>query len=115
MRVVLRVSTDTLKTDTRKMPKLATPLTDIQPRTAKPKAKPYKLTDGGGLFLLVNPDGAKYWRMGYRFTGTERLLAFGKYPQVTLSDARGNGAAMKYPFYVSKIGVGMVTHHGPGT
>jgi hypothetical protein len=59
MRVVLRVSTDTLKTDTRKMPKLATPLTDIQPRTAKPKAKPYKLTDGGGLFLLVNGSGKR--------------------------------------------------------
>ncbi len=70
------------------MPKLATPLTDIQPRTAKGKDKPYKLTDGGGLFLLVNPDGSKYWRMGYRFEGTERLLAFGKYPEVSLGEAR---------------------------
>lgn len=70
------------------MPKLATPLTDIQPRTAKPKDKPYKLTDGGGLFLLVNPDGSKYWRMGYRFAGTERLLAFGKYPDISLAAAR---------------------------
>lgn len=70
------------------MPKLATPLTDIQPRNAKPKEKPYKLADGGGLYLLINPDGAKYWRMSYRFAGTERLLAFGKYPQVSLSEAR---------------------------
>jgi integrase len=70
------------------MPKLATPLTDIQPRNAKPKEKPYKLTDGGGLYLLIKPDGAKYWRMGYRFEGTERLLAFGKYPDVSLADAR---------------------------
>lgn len=70
------------------MPKLATPLTDIQLRTAKPKAKPYKLTDGGGLHLLVNPDGAKYWRMGYRFDGVERTLAFGKYPDVSLAEAR---------------------------
>ncbi|PUA20855.1 integrase [Glaciimonas sp. PCH181] len=70
------------------MPKLATPLTDIQPRTAKPKDKPYKLADGGGLYLLVNPGGSKYWRMGYRFAGTERLLAFGKYPQISLADAR---------------------------
>jgi integrase len=70
------------------MPKLATPLTDIQPRTAKPKAKPYKLTDGGGLHLLINPDGAKYWRMGYRFDGVERTLAFGKYPEVSLAEAR---------------------------
>lgn len=70
------------------MPKLATPLTDLQPRTAKPKDKPYKLADGGGMYLLITPDGAKYWRMGYRFQGKERLLSFGKYPEVTLADAR---------------------------
>jgi integrase len=70
------------------MPKLATPLTDIQPRTAKPKSKPYKLTDGGGLHLLIKPDGAKYWRMGYRFAGVERTLAFGKYPDISLAAAR---------------------------
>lgn len=70
------------------MPKLAIPLTDIQPRTAKPKEKPYKLTDGGGLYLLVKPTGAKYWRMGYRFAGVEGLLALGKYPEVSLADAR---------------------------
>lgn len=77
------------------MPKLATPLTDIQVRTAKPKDKQYKLTDGGGLYLLVKPTGAKYWRMGYRFAGTERLLAFGKYPEVTLLDARNQRAAAR--------------------
>lgn len=44
----------------RHMPKLAVPLTDIQPRTAKPKEKPYKLADGDGLYLLVNIDGAEY-------------------------------------------------------
>jgi hypothetical protein len=48
------------------MPKLAIPLTNIQPRTAKPTDKPYKLSDGGGLYLLINTDGAKYWRMDYR-------------------------------------------------
>jgi hypothetical protein len=95
LRVSLRVSTHTLKTDTRKMPKLATPLTDIQPRTAKPKDKPYKLTDGCGLVLLVNPDGSKYWRMGYRFEGTERLLAFGKYPEISLATARKERAAAR--------------------
>jgi integrase len=77
------------------MPKLATPLTDMQPRTAKPKAKPYKLTDGGGLYLLIKPDGAKYWRMGYRVAGTERLLAFGKYPEVSLAEARNKRAAAR--------------------
>ncbi|MTV38038.1 tyrosine-type recombinase/integrase [Duganella radicis] len=70
------------------MPKLSAPLTDLQPRNAKPKDKPYKLSDGGGLYLLVNPDGAKYWRMSYRFLGKEKLLAFGKYPEVTLAEAR---------------------------
>jgi integrase len=84
----LTVSTHTAKTDTVTMPKLAVPLTDIQPRTAKPKAKPYKLTDGGGLYLLVNTDGARYWRMDYRFGDARRTLAFGKYPDVTLAMAR---------------------------
>lgn len=69
------------------MPKLSAPLTDIQVRTAKPKDKPYKLTDGGGLYLLINKDGAKYWRMDYKL-GTRRTLAFGKYPEVTLAMAR---------------------------
>jgi len=73
------------------MPKLATPLTDIQVKNSKPKASPYRLTDGGGLYLLVNPDGAKYWRMDYRHAGKRLTLAFGKYSQsgpVSLADAR---------------------------
>lgn len=70
------------------MPKIVKPLTDMQPRSAKPKEKSYKLADGGGLFLLVKPDGSKYWRMSYRFEGTERALAFGKYPEVSLAEAR---------------------------
>ncbi|MCG2585981.1 integrase arm-type DNA-binding domain-containing protein [Massilia sp. TS11] len=77
------------------MPKLVAPLTDVQPRTAKPKEKPYKLTDGEGLFLLVKPDGAKYWRMDYRFGEVRRTLAFGKYPEVTLADARGKRLAAR--------------------
>ncbi len=73
-------------------------LTDIQCRTAKPKEKPYKMSDGAGLYLLVNTDGAKYWRMKYRYQGVdektgepkrrEKLLSFGTYPLVTLADAR---------------------------
>lgn len=77
------------------MPKLAAPLTDIQPRTAKAKDKPYKLTDGGGLYLLVNTDGAKYWRMDYRFADLRRTLAFGKYPQVSLAEARDRRKAAR--------------------
>ncbi|EMO4856485.1 tyrosine-type recombinase/integrase [Enterobacter hormaechei] len=56
--------------------------------TAKPKDKPYKLADGGGLYLLVNPNGARYWRLKYRLAGKEKLLALGVYPDVTLADAR---------------------------
>ena len=71
------------------MPKLIAPLTDLQPRNAKPKEKPYKLSDGGGLYLLINPDGAKYWRLDYRYGETRKTLALGKYPEVTLVAARG--------------------------
>lgn len=56
--------------------------------TAKGKDKPYKLADGGGLYLLVNPNGAKYWRLKYRVAGREKLLAVGVYPDTSLSDAR---------------------------
>lgn len=84
-----------VKTHTVNMPKLAVPLTDIQPRTAKPKDKPYKLSDGGGLYLLVNKDGAKYWRMDYRFCEARRTLAFGKYPEVTLAEARAKRLAAR--------------------
>ena len=77
------------------MPKLAAPLTDIQPRNAKGKDKPYKLADGGGLYLLINPDGSKYWRMDYRFAEVRRTLAFGKYPVVSLADAREKRTAAR--------------------
>jgi integrase len=78
----------TAKTDTVKMPKIVPPLTDIAPRNAKKKDKPYKLADGGGLYLLINTDGAKYWRMDYRFADARRTLAFGKYSDVSLVQAR---------------------------
>ena len=63
-------------------------LTDTRIRNAKPKPKPYKLSDGGGMYLLVMPDGARYWRMDYRFAGKRRTLALGVYPFLSLSDAR---------------------------
>ncbi|QGX90920.1 DUF4102 domain-containing protein [Tatumella sp. TA1] len=56
--------------------------------TAKAQDKPYKLSDGGGLYLLVNPTGSKYWRLKYRVAGKEKLLSVGVYPDVTLADAR---------------------------
>ncbi len=63
-------------------------LTDTAVRKVKPEAKPYKMADGGGLFLLVQPNGGKWWRLKYRFGGKEKLLALGVYPDVTLADAR---------------------------
>ena len=64
------------------------PLSDVKIRNAKPETKPYKLTDGEGMFLLVHPNGGKYWRLKYRFAGRERILALGVYPDVDLADAR---------------------------
>src|SRR5258708_4957904 len=64
------------------------PLTDTRIRTAKPQAQPYKLSDGGGMYLLVTPKGASYWRLDYRFGGKRRTLALGIYPNVSLSNAR---------------------------
>lgn len=64
------------------------PLTDTTIRNTKPAAKPIKLFDGGGLFLLVTPAGQRYWRLKYRASGKEKLLALGVYPDVTLAAAR---------------------------
>ncbi|EBV8363759.1 integrase arm-type DNA-binding domain-containing protein [Salmonella enterica] len=63
-------------------------LTDAKIRAAKPDEKPYKLADSGNMFLLVHPNGSRYWRLRYRFQGKERTLALGVYPDVSLSDAR---------------------------
>lgn len=63
-------------------------LTDVAIRGAKPKEKLYKMRDGNGLILEVTPKGSKLWRYRYRFNGKEQMLALGKYPIVTLSDAR---------------------------
>lgn len=62
-------------------------LKDADILAAKPKSKSYKLSEGGGLYLLVTPYGAKYWRMKYRFAGKEKTYAIGVYPQVTIKMA----------------------------
>lgn len=64
------------------------PLTDAAVRNAKPREKPYKIFDAGGLFLWIQPSGGKWWRYKYRFAGKEKLLALGSYPDVSLADAR---------------------------
>lgn len=63
-------------------------LTDTKIKALKPREKPFKVSDSGGLFILVNPNGSKYWRMKYRWLGKEKLLAVGVYPKVSLANAR---------------------------
>ena len=74
------------------MPKLAIPLTDIAIRNYKAKALPYKVADGKGLFLHVKPDNSKFWLFRYRFEGNENTLSFGRYPEVSLTNARNKTA-----------------------
>jgi hypothetical protein len=62
--------------------------TDATLRALKPQARPFKVADGGGLYLLVQPGGAKLWRLDYRFAGKRRTLALGGYPAVGLAQAR---------------------------
>jgi integrase len=64
------------------------PLTEMAIRSAKPGAKIVKLSDGGGLQLWITPDGAKRWRLAYRFAGSQKALAIGVYPATGLRDAR---------------------------
>ncbi len=78
------------------MPKLALPLTDIQVRNAKPRAAAYKLADGGGLYLEVNPSGSRIWRLSYtQANGKKNRLTFGNYPAVSLAAARDRRAKTK--------------------
>jgi integrase len=63
-------------------------LTAVAVAKAKPREKPYKLGDGRGLYLLVTPQGGRYWRFNYRFAGKAKTLAFGVFPDVSLADAR---------------------------
>ena len=63
-------------------------LNDVAVRKAKPEAKPRKLTDGGGLYVMIHPNGGKYWQLAYRFAGKQKTLALGVYPDVSLADAR---------------------------
>lgn len=78
------------------------PLTDTSIRTAKPKAAPYKLSDGEGMFLLVEPNGARLWRLSYRFGGKQRTISLGAYTNagsttvlVSLAEARERRTAAR--------------------
>ena len=71
------------------------PLTDAGIRKARPTDKPQKLADGGGLYLLLNPNGSRWWRYKYRFEGKEKLLSLGTYPETSLAEAREKHAAAR--------------------
>ncbi|XXQ68411.1 Arm DNA-binding domain-containing protein [Neisseriaceae bacterium B1] len=64
------------------------PLNDRQIRNAKPAEKITKLSDGGGLSLVINPKGGKYWQLNFRFNGKQKTLSIGTYPTVSLFEAR---------------------------
>lgn len=70
------------------MARTATPLTHARIRATQPAERPLKLADGGGMYLLVRPDGSRYWRLDYRFDGKRKTLALGVYPEVRLAEAR---------------------------
>ncbi|MBN9016089.1 MAG: DUF4102 domain-containing protein [Rhizobiales bacterium] len=71
------------------------PITDLAIRSAKRREKAYKVSDSGGLHLLINPGGSKLWRLAYRYGGKQKLLALGGYPAVSLSEAREKREAAK--------------------
>src|SRR6185437_1865733 len=71
------------------------PLTIKEIENAKPREKKYKLADSGGLYLVVQPWGGKFWLWRYRFDGTEKNMTFGDYPHVGPKDARNLHFAAK--------------------
>lgn len=83
------------------------PLRDIQIRNAKPCEKAYKLYDGGGLFVLVHPNGSRYWRLKYRYADKEKVLALGVYPKLTVAIARERAEEARA---LIKKGIDPVTH-----
>jgi integrase len=71
------------------------PLTELEAKYARRRDRSYKLADGGGLFLLVQPNGSKLWRLKYRYGGKEKLLSFGAYPTLGIAAAREKRDAAK--------------------
>ena len=63
-------------------------LTELAVSQAKPKEKQHKLTDGGGMYLLVHPNGSKYWRMDTRIEGKRKTFSFGMCSEVSLTEAQ---------------------------
>ena len=67
-------------------------LADAKVRTAAPSPKPYKLFDRDGLYVIVQPNGRRWWRLNYRFAGKAKTLSMGTYPEVSLKQARARVA-----------------------
>jgi integrase len=86
-------------------------ITDAKVRTAKPAATPYKLGDGGGLFLLVQPSGSKLWRWKFRLDGKENVFAIGSYPEIGLAEARSERDAARK---LTKLGINPAQHRKDG-
>jgi len=63
-------------------------LNDLTIKKSKPRDKPYKITDGEGMYLMMHPNGGKYWRLRYKIAGKEKTLALGTYPMISLAEAR---------------------------
>lgn len=70
-------------------------LTEARLRSAKPKARPYKLRDGSGLFLLFIPANGRLWRLRYKVHGRESMLGLGTYPATSLKTARATRAEVR--------------------
>jgi hypothetical protein len=70
-------------------------MTDARCKAAKPADKPYKLFDGGGLYLFVTPAGAKVWRITYRIAGKQKNMSLGPYPLLSLAAARERRESIK--------------------
>jgi len=70
-------------------------LTEAQVRCAKPKKRPYKLRDGGGLYLLITPADVRLWRLRYKLQGRESMVALGTYPATSLKAARARRAELR--------------------
>jgi hypothetical protein len=68
----------------------------VSVKNSKPRNKPFKLSDGGGMYLLINPNGSKYWRLKYRIHKREKVLALGVYPNVSMADARDKVLEIRY-------------------
>ena len=64
------------------------PLTDTEIKKSKPQVKPFKMSDGGGLYLWVTPSGGKLWRWSYRYEGKRKVMTLGRYPDFSLARVR---------------------------